>query len=299
MFICYIDESGDSQPVRGPKYDQQPMLIISGLFIDSNKLSEINKKFIELKKKFFHKRYNNIRHDLDILLDEIKGSDLRKIIRDGKTTSKIVQHHFLFLDELIDLCLNFEIKIVSRIWCKDIYNSTPLKDQSTYTKTIQHIATRFNYFLEEQENKKGIIIADFRDTKRNGYVSHSVFTQKNKARGDSYPYIPEVVTFGISNNHAGLQITDILTSCILSPISGVTFLNKNIYPELKQNNHVSDKYNTIKTRYLKKIKRLQYNCKPTVKDKYRFGITSYCYTSKETKSLFEKNNHLTLDRLNG
>ncbi|WP_442964375.1 DUF3800 domain-containing protein [Pseudomonas sp. KNUC1026] len=52
MHICYIDESGDSQPVRSNVDNQQPMLIVAGLFVDAQRISRVTDEFICLKRQF-------------------------------------------------------------------------------------------------------------------------------------------------------------------------------------------------------------------------------------------------------
>ncbi len=55
MHICYIDESGDSQPVQSDVDDKQPMLIVAGLFVDAQRISRITDEFISLKRQFYPK----------------------------------------------------------------------------------------------------------------------------------------------------------------------------------------------------------------------------------------------------
>ncbi|PPE64896.1 DUF3800 domain-containing protein [Caldimonas caldifontis] len=62
-------------------------------------------------------------------------------------------------------------------------------------------------------------MADSRNKGKNTNVSHSIFTQRYSAAGDPYNRIVEVPTFGHSDNHAGLQLTDVLCSALLFPIA--------------------------------------------------------------------------------
>lgn len=98
MHLCYIDESGDSQAILLPGDDVQPLLVIGAIFIDSKHIKALTGEFIQLKRQFYPAALKHLAHDLDVLLLEIKGSDIRKDIRNSNLTSKKLRHHFQFLD---------------------------------------------------------------------------------------------------------------------------------------------------------------------------------------------------------
>lgn len=261
MHFCYIDESGDSQAIASQNDTKQPMLVIAGLIVESSKIRQLTADFIELKRLFYPGIFSGTSHDLDVLIHEIKGADIRTDIRKNPPSSQIVQHHFRFLDKMLALCKTYEAKIVGRVWVKAF--GEPLNDTSVYTITAQNIAARFEKFLSEYDSR-GMMIADFRDPRRNQYVAHSVFTQKHKTGngGDAYPSIEETTTFGMSNNHACIQIVDLLCSAIIAPIAGRAILDG-----IVQNAHTHSSYDAIKSRYSKRLKALQYHC--------RYGTTKY------------------------
>lgn len=263
MHICYIDESGDSQQVNSAKHEIQPMLVIAGLFVDAANISKLTDDFIRLKRKFYPNLFNNLKH-LDILIAEIKGSDIRSQIRKNPPKSKIVEHNIKFLDEILKLCSSYDIKLVSRILVKEY--KIPLDDRKVYTLTSQDIAKKFQHHLAER-NSRGMIIADFRDPHKNGYVAHSIFTQKHKAKGgDAYPLIEETAVFGISNNHACLQIADLICSTLLYPIAGRT-----VCKDTFDNVHTHQGYDLIVKRFSKRVKALQFNC--TIDGYFINGVT--------------------------
>ncbi|MCU1717298.1 DUF3800 domain-containing protein [Pseudomonas sp. 5P_3.1_Bac2] len=254
MHICYIDESGDSQQVNSATHNQQPMLVIAGLFVDAGCINRLTEDFIRLKRKYYPKRFATVHHALDVLLTEIKGSDIRTDIRKNPVNSPITQHHFRFLDEVLAICKAQNVKLVSRIWVKSY--GQHLNDKSVYSISAQNIAKRFQHYLIEQSSR-GMIIADFRDPVRNRYVAHSVFTQKHKLGngGDAYPSIEETAVFGISDNHACLQITDLICSSLLAPIAGRAVCNGPF-----NNVHTHAHYDAIAQRYTKRIRAMQFNC---------------------------------------
>lgn len=276
MHICYLDESGDSQKIVRPTDDIQPMLVITGIFLDVTCLRDITTEFISLKKKYFPSMFSALTHNLDALPIEIKGCDIRKEIRINNISSPKVQHHFKFLDELLLLMNKYQVKMVSRIWVKEF--NKPIVDKSVYTITTQNICLRFEDFLNKN-NSDGFLIADFRDPKKNSYVSHSVFTKKFKQSGDSYSKIHELPTFGISDNHACLQICDILTSTIIYPIAAQSYCLG-----IVNNSFTHANYAVMKKRYSKRIRALQYHAK--INKKMYWGISSHDPHNKKDGSAF-------------
>lgn len=265
MHICYIDESGDSQLIRSDVDDKQPMLVVAGLFVDAQRISRVTDEFIHLKRQFYPNLFKHEKHALNVLLKEIKGSDLRSDIRRHPASHHLVEHHFKFLDGVLRICKNHDIRLVARVWVKRYGHA--LDDRSIYTITAQNIAKRFQHFLIDHSSR-GMIIADFRDPARNRYVAHSIFTQKHKLGkgGDSYPSIEEAAVFGISDNHACLQITDLICSTLLYPIAGRTVCTGSF-----NNVHTHANYDAIVQRYSRRINAMQYHCAEN--GRKRWGIT--------------------------
>ncbi len=277
MHYCYIDESGNSEVITSATQNVQPIVAMVGLFIDADSITNLTNDFISLKRTYYPGSFSSLKHDLQALLMEIKGSDIRTDVRKASTlkTPKI-EHHFHFLDEVLKLLKKYDVKLISRIWVKGFGKS--LDDKSVYSITTQQFCIRFQKYLESL-NSTGIMIADFRDPNRNSYVAHSVFTQKFKKTGDAYPHIREIPTFGISNNHAALQMCDLLCSTIITPIAGLKFCGGII-----NNPHTHSNYNWITHRYSKRLKALQWHCK--VSGQMYWGITADNQHNKENKDLF-------------
>ena len=279
MHFCYIDEAGDSQAIFNATENIQPLLVITGVFIDGSKVKPLTEEFIQLKSKYFPGKFSSTRHSLDILVSEIKGSDIRDTIKKNAPEKPITKHRFRFLDEIIALLEKNNAKIVSRIWVKDF--GKPLTDKSVYTLSAQQICMRFQSYLQDS-NAEGAVIADFRDPARNSYVAHSIFTQKHrkKAPGDAYPNITETSTFGISNNHACLQITDFLCSSLIFPMAAQAFCHGVI-----TNTFIHPNFEEIRKRYSKRLRRLQFNCKEN--GEMRWGITVHDpHNHRDGKALF-------------
>ena len=88
-----------------------------------------------------------------------------------------------------------DVKLVARIWVKGL--GSPFHATPVYTSSIQGIYTYFEYYL----------------TQTNVTVSHSIFAQKFSPAMQRYQRLAELPTFGHSENHAGLQICDLVCSC--------------------------------------------------------------------------------------
>lgn len=221
MKTCYIDESGDGQTIGPTTHDRiTPVVSIVGVIIESSDLSAISREFIELKKEFFP-RLSPRKQDQHWVLREIKGSSLVGALRPGSTRNE-KRHTLRFLDSTLSLLESYDAKLVGRVWVKKM--ATPFTEMNTYTSSIQSICGYFENHLTTS-NKKGMVICDHRSPELDSYVSHSIYTQRFALAGDPYAHILEMPTFGHSQNHVGLQLTDIVVSAIISPIACSSYLD--------------------------------------------------------------------------
>ena len=77
--ICFIDEAGDLGKLGDPpRPNDQPVLVIGGLFVDAENLAALTAKFMEMKIKYFPRLAGSCDLRLDRILLETKGSDLRR-----------------------------------------------------------------------------------------------------------------------------------------------------------------------------------------------------------------------------
>lgn len=79
-FVCYVDEAGCSAPLPVAKTDIQPVLVIAGLIVDQERLQDLTVEFLRLKRKFYPGKFSSPHH-LDDVREEIKGCELRSVIR--------------------------------------------------------------------------------------------------------------------------------------------------------------------------------------------------------------------------
>ena len=248
MKICFIDEAGDLGALSNPPQpNDQPVLVIGGLFVDEARLYNLTNDFLNLKRRFFPGlRYPPTKH-LDRILPEIKGSMVRKNAMRGSRRTK--KQAIGFLDGILRLLERYHIKMVARIWVKGI--GLPFDSRPVYTSSIQAICTYFDHYLNDA-NDTGICIADSRNKFKNVNVAHSVFTQKFGAV-PGYQSIVELPTFGHSDNHAGIQVCDIVCSGLLYPIACFAYCTGQV-----DNVHVQPDAVNLRQRYGQRLRDLQY-----------------------------------------
>lgn len=271
-YVCYIDEAGCAAPVPTKVTNIQPVLVISGLVVDLAKLPDMTIEFLRLKRKYHPGKFTSPHH-LDDVREEIKGSDLRSRIRKRGLHAMA---DLKLLDETLELLKTKGACFFASIWVKGI--GKPFKARPIYTKTIQMACESFQEFLSSRDDI-GFMVADFRTTQLNDQVAHSIFTQKYRAKGDPFPRILELPTFGVSNNHVGLQISDLLCSSLLFPIATSSFCWGHI-----QGIHVHTRDLFIKRRYMTRIKSLQFRYRK--KGQVFGGVWVGDAIAKRTSSLF-------------
>lgn len=251
MYICYVDEAGDSASVPNSTAIVCPVLVLAGVIIRQVDLHPLTIDFLNIKERFFPALMAGCRPLGQILL-EIKGSEVRRTIRTAKGRNE-TRHAVGFLDKVVGLLEAYNARIVARILVKKVGRA--INENNLYTSYVQALSACFHRYLEAN-NSTGVMIADARFPHQDQAVAHSIFTQKFKRTGDDYSRILEMPTFGRSVNHAGIQIVDIIASGILFPIAVHTYTTGHI-----DNVHVSPKFDLIRKRFGNRIKALQFRYK--------------------------------------
>lgn len=155
-----------------------------------------------------------------------------------------------FVDKIVRLLEAHEVRLLARIWVKPL--GEPFVGRSVYTSSIQALYTYFDHFLQDRSDF-GFCIADSRDHLKNVNVAHSIFTQKFRLTTSTYNRILELPTFSLSENHAGLQLCDIVCSALLYPIACQAYCSG-----LIANVHVQPGAAALRQRHGEKLKDLQY-----------------------------------------
>lgn len=239
MHICYIDEAGCTGTLDSNTSSIQPILVVAGVIVSYSALHRLTSDLITLKQRFFPKLLPATATHLDWIMTELKGSDLRKTVCSASRNQ--VRHAIGVYDEATRIIDRADARLVGRVWVKSI--GAPIKGVSIYTSSIQSIYSDFQNFLA-RKNSLGFVVVDGRLKHLNTQVAHSVFTQKFKGTGDVYDRIVELPAFSHSENHSGLQISDLLASAFITPIAIHTYCAGTV-----ASTHVRPEYNLIKERY--------------------------------------------------
>jgi len=250
MFACYVDESGDTGAIPTSTSNVQPVLCILGLTLPLEHLKPFTFDFLDLKARFFPGKFPSKMRRLDRIQREIKGAEIRSVFRSASSSSSKRHHHIGFLDNLIALVEKFDCSLLGRVWIKEI--GAPIDQWAIYTSSIQAISSGFNdLFLSRKQ--KGMVILDSRSHTQDKRVAFSIITKKFSIAGDGFPEIVELPTFGQSDNHAGIQVADLICSALLFPIAAYSYCSGAI-----TNVHVSPGYSVLKSRYGSKLQNLQH-----------------------------------------
>lgn len=246
VYVCYIDESGGFEaPDRSP--DATPVMVILGLVADTARVPTLTRDFLALKRKHFPGRFHSGRA-LSHILVEIKGSELLQMTR-SQSRNPRRQAQRLRAD-LLDLVTAHGVHLLGRVWVKVPGKS--MNPVASYSFAMQDIAEHFSQFLQSRSSE-GVMVADSRAQSANVRTAQSVFTQKWRTGSDPYPFMREVPLFGHSDNHAGLQIADLIASTLVFPMAACAYGCKP-----PGSVHASSRYDEIRRRFGTQLRTLQY-----------------------------------------
>jgi hypothetical protein len=188
-------------------------MAISAVIIDSSALRDVTREYVGLKTKHFATKFVGSL-SLDHILAEVKGTQLLSLSRNSSRNAR--RQATKFRSELFAILKSHDVKVMGRIWVKSIGNA--LDPRTSYGYAVQDLARDFNHYLGAVDDV-GIMIGDSREHRLNVQVAHSIFTQKWKIGGDAYQRILEVPMFAASDNHAGIQIADLVASTFMFPMA--------------------------------------------------------------------------------
>lgn len=248
MHICYVDEAGCPGALPAPNSQIQPTLVLTALLVPQPNLAALTQQFLALKARFNPALRKGCKHFLDVAKKEIKGSDLKGDIRTSARNRR--RAVFGFVDSTLELLENNDAKLLARVYVKG--PGLAFSGKAVYAAAMQALCVGFQRFLEERDSQ-GLIIADHRTPALNSVVSHSIFTQKFRVGGDPYARIMDMPTFGHSENHIPLQITDLLCSTILTPMAASAYCAGHITSV-----HVHPNDELIRKRYAQRVRALGY-----------------------------------------
>ena len=237
-------------------------------------LATLTHDYLDLKHRFFPNLDYPSTRRLDRVLPEIKGAELRKNATCRNARQK--RHAVGFLDHIMGLLRRHDVSVVARISTKA--PSSPFKATAVYTSSIQALCTYFEHYLAERDSR-GLCIADSRSKSKNLRVSHSIFTQKFSTV-PNYERLVELPTFGHSDNHAGLQICDIVCSGLLYPIACYAYCTGHV-----NNVHVQSGASRLRHRYGQQLKELQHRYYDVEEGRHVGGVVVSDYLNQRSGAL--------------
>lgn len=249
MQLCYVDESGKAETLIRADADRQPVVVVAGVSFPEAHLTDVTHEWIELKRSYLPAVRGMSRHGwLDGILKELNGATLRRGFRTTATTRQR-RHAIGFLDGLVRLLERHDCRIVGRVWVKQL--DVPIDGMALHVSSLRFICAAFHAALAEDE--RGMVLIDSQTYQHNHRLAHAIFTQRF-ARRPSHERLLDMLVFGHSDNHAGLQLADLLCSALLAPIACTTYAS-----ELAGwNRHCDPGFLDIRERYGERLARLVY-----------------------------------------
>lgn len=245
--ILYVDEAGCTGALASAHSPIQPVFAIVGVAVEQARLHELTWDWLQLKRRFFPALAGATQF-LDWIRPEVKGSEIRKNVAAGNRNQ--VRHALGFIDKFMGLLSSHDARVLGRVWIKPI--GAPFDGTAVYTSSVQRIFRDFHGYLEAVDDR-GFVVADSRNPPKNTIVSHSIFTQKFRSVGDPVGRILEMPLFGHSDNHAGLQLADMVCSSLVWPMAVHAYCSG-----IVNSVHVRPGYERLRRRYGSSLRALQW-----------------------------------------
>jgi hypothetical protein len=260
VHICYIDEAGGCEDPAS-SFSATPVMAIIGLIVDAASVPAMTRDFLALKRRYFPGRFTK-GHALDHILVEVKGNE---VLQMSRSSSRNLRRQAQRLrSDLLDLAESHGCRLIGRVWIKT--PGTGMDPTAVYCYSVQDITMHFSQVLSGLPDT-GVVIADGRTHSTNLRVAHSIFTQKWRTAGDPYLPVQEVPLFAASDNHAGLQLADLLASTLVFPMAAAGYPPK---PGTR-NVHCSPRYRDVQGDFGARLRTLQYRYRDET-GKWRGGL---------------------------
>lgn len=251
MRICYVDESGDAEPLRSAIPNSTPAFVLLGVTVPEQSIKDLTWDFLQLKKKFNPSLTGRGVQLSDVIRFEMKGSKLRVDIRKGSRNQR--RRAELIIGATFDLLDQYDCTLVGKVVIKRLDPSYSTPDPAVYGKAVGEMATLFETQLAAPPATPGIMVLDARTKVKNAPNVHTITTQRFKAGGNAYPHIIESPVFGHSDTHVPLQIADLLASAVVFPIACHQYCSAHSW-----NHHPHEHYGDIKNKFGSRLKKLEY-----------------------------------------
>ncbi|NQX25869.1 DUF3800 domain-containing protein [Microbacteriaceae bacterium VKM Ac-2854] len=244
MLLCYVDESGDEQPLR--TRTDPPVLVIGGLIVQHEQAKSLIWKFLQIKKKYNNSLSLDDAKLSDVVSLEMKGSDLRRDVRSSSRRPR--RRAFGILDDVMALLEQHNVSLIGEVHVK---GQRPLR-RWVYSDAIAWMTEQFESALRAAD-APGQMILDARTKAKNVPSVHRITTKRFKSGGDPFPRLVESPLFGHSDAHVVLQIADIVVSGLLFPMACAGFCSS-----LIDNVHINPDFSQVRTRYGARLRLLEH-----------------------------------------
>lgn len=250
MQLCYVDESGTADMLVETDSQQQPVVVIAGVSLPERDLTKITHEWIDLKARFYPSIAKTGHGWLDAILHDIKGAKLRSGFRPQASGRRRKQAVGL-IDGTLKLLERHDATIMGRVWMKQL--NVENNDMGIHGMSLQFICAAFNSRLPRRE--RGMVVVDSQTYQHNHRLAHSMFTQRF-GRSPKHRGLVDMPVFGHSDNHAGLQIADMLCSAVLAPIACAVYAGRHA----TWNVHCQSGYLDIRERFGERLDALTFSC---------------------------------------
>jgi len=245
VHLLYLDESGGVEPPDGHP-SATPAMIVLGVMVAADAVWSLTSDFMDFKREYFPTRFPG-EPSCDDILNEVKGARLLHQTRSNSRDSR--RHADHVRTGLLELVSRFDCRVVGRVWIKR--PGERLEPDHTYSHSVLDIASQFSRYLEGR-NSLGLIFADGRSERQDKMLAQSIFSAKYGSAGDPCPRVPELPGFVNSQNHAGIQIADMLASMITLPMVAAAY---GVSPGTI---HDSPRYAEVRDKHGESLKGLQF-----------------------------------------
>jgi hypothetical protein len=117
LYVAYVDDAGDIQTLNPAVADIQPIVAFGGIMVRQDKLTRLTREFLLLKRDHFGGRMTRGPHVLGDILVEVKGAELRTMVRGSHRKRRVALR---YLDDLLSLIEGFDVRLVGRVWIKEV-----------------------------------------------------------------------------------------------------------------------------------------------------------------------------------
>ena len=210
VIFFYVDEGGDPHPHREPLLQGgTPLFCLSAVAVHASRWRELDRALFQLKRAYFSREMQGFtarNPDMRPEHYEVKGRQLVKPSHAGSRRNRV------FTFKILDLAQQLDVRLFAAVWQKNPAN--PVDAMSMYTQGLQVLAERFHHHCA-QAGELGVIVADGRTRNLDFQVaaSHLSYIFGNPV-GRNYTTLVEAPMFVDSVLSAGVQLADLLGSCI-------------------------------------------------------------------------------------